>query len=353
MKPTYKANLFALILILIQFLGGRFIAPVLVSFGLNLPQFMVATQLLFLFVPVIIYFIITGENVKSTLSLKRLSGKDTFRVVLIALFSQPVAWFLSYATGLFFPNKVAEVFDIISGYPYLLLLFIMAVVPAVFEEITIRGIVLSGYRKKSLFEASIFTGLIFGILHLNAQQFLYTAALGALFAYLVRITGSIYSSVLAHFLFNGFQVTLSKITNAASKKMNLEMNSAQNDLTAIPWSMKLGSLAMLAVLALVFLFFIVITLKRMKRDKALRQTLEVDNLYTFKEHKYAYNPEKEGNSIYPEDYSSYDENNNVIPPEEHSNHERKKKSFDNPLNSPFILSIALFIFIMILDNLRF
>lgn len=317
MKPTYKANLFALILILTQILGSKFIAPVIASLGLSFTVLMVVIQFLFLFVPTVIYFIVTKENFVDTLRLKKLPLKDILMVMVIALFCQPVAWFLSYTSGLFFPNKVAEVFKVISGLPYLLLLFVMAVVPAVFEEITIRGIVLRGYKDKSILTAGLFTGLIFGMLHLNAQQFLYAAALGVLLAYLVRITGSIYSSMLCHFLFNGFQVTMTKLVQVFATMMNKDMAAAQSSAADIPLAAKLYTFFVLAVLAAVFTTFIVMLIKKMIIST------EVSNL----QEETSDNIARDSQNI---------NNGNFM---------------DNPLNTPLILSMVIFVFVMIMQNL--
>lgn len=325
MKPTYKANLFALMLVLTQILGSKFIAPIIVSLGLSFPVLMVSTQILFLFVPTIIYFIVTKENVVDTLSLKKLPLKDILMVMVIALFCQPVAWFLSYTSGLFFPNKVAEVFKVVSGLPYIVLLFVMAVVPAVFEEITIRGIVLRGYKDKSILTAGLFTGLIFGMLHLNAQQFLYAAALGVLLAYLVRITGSIYSSILCHFLFNGFQVTMSKLMQLFAEMMNKDIAAAQSSAADIPIAAKLYTFFVLAVLAAVFTTFIVMLIKKMRREKGLMLSVESSSL------------EEEKLNYLSRDYENINNDNYM----------------DNPLNAPFILNIVIFVLMMFLQNLSY
>ena len=75
--------------------------------------------------------------------------------------------------------------------PYIILLLLIAVLPAITEEITIRGVVLSGYEDKNIYLAASITGLLFGIMHLDPQQFLYAAVLGFVLALVVRITNSI------------------------------------------------------------------------------------------------------------------------------------------------------------------
>ena len=108
--------------------------------------------------------------------------------------------------------NVGEFVNNIISAPYILLLAVMALLPAISEEITLRGVILSGYNNKNRYVAAAITGLFFGILHLDPQQFLYTAALGFIFALVVRITGSIYSSMIMHFIINGTSVTMLKVT---------------------------------------------------------------------------------------------------------------------------------------------
>ena len=85
--------------------------------------------------------------------------------------------------------------------------------PAITEEITIRGIVLSGYDNKNIYVACIASGLLFGIMHLDPQQFLYATVLGFILALVVRITNSIFASAIIHFIINGTSITMQKIVS--------------------------------------------------------------------------------------------------------------------------------------------
>ena len=42
--------------------------------------------------------------------------------------------------------------------------------PAITEEITIRGVVLAGYDDENIFVSAVVTGLFFGIMHLDGQR---------------------------------------------------------------------------------------------------------------------------------------------------------------------------------------
>ena len=306
MKGTYKANLFALVLIIIQFIGGSFLSSIIAKYVSDLKIILVITQVLFLFVPTLLYFAITKENIKDVLKLRPLSFRDGFTVTIIAILAQPIAWFLSYSTSLFFENEVTVLFNAISGYSYIELLLILALVPAVFEELAIRGIVLSGYKKNSIAIAGLFTGVIFGILHLNPQQLLYTIALGMLFAYLVRITGSIYSSILAHFVFNGFQVTLSKITSGVAAD-----GSGRRELLLADASigMTLMNLIILGIFAVIFTMIILNLLRKLSRNNYTLDENIIEGINEEEVHRYG--------------------------------------SGENPINLPFVTLVIFFVFIMV------
>lgn len=262
MKPIFRSNLFALIIILTQVIGSIILVPILKLIGFNLPILLVSTQVLFLIVPTVIYFSVTRLSIKDTLKFNKITLKEIFLIILIAFLSQPVAAFFSFLSSLFFPNLVAEVFEKIQSIPYVVMLSIMALTPAICEEVTVRGVILSGYEHKSDFKAAMMSGLIFGIFHLNAQQFLYAFALGVLFGYLVRITNSIFSTMLCHFTFNGIQVTLSKVATLFS-------NSAKQAdvLNSMTMSDKLNYLLYLFFVAAIFAAIIYLVVRAIAKGR--------------------------------------------------------------------------------------
>ena len=276
MKRVFRSNLFALILIVGQVFGGRFIIPLLRGLNLSIPQLLIVNQIIFLMIPSLIYFLITGLPIKETLRLNKLKGGEIFKIILIALLSQPVAWFLSFLSSLFFNNDVAEVFKAMQGLSYVSMLVVMALTPAICEEITMRGIVLSGYDNKSNFKAAMMSGLIFGMLHLNGQQFLYAFVLGILFGYLVRITNSIFSTMLCHFTFNGIQVTMQYFLVKVLGKIGASTTAA--DARNIPLSEKLNTLIILLFIAAIFAAIIFVVVKGMYNNRIKRnEAYEINN----------------------------------------------------------------------------
>ena len=176
MNSTLKSNIFAGSLIVIGIFGGLFLSLVLSFLNVPLPGILLLGQIILLLIPTILYFIITKESVKKTLRLNWPGWLTVLFSFLIAIFIQPLMMVLSAITSLFFTNDVADLINQMDAYPTLLMLAIVALTPAICEEITMRGILLSGYDGVDIKKAMLLNGLFFGMLHLNLQQFLYAFA---------------------------------------------------------------------------------------------------------------------------------------------------------------------------------
>jgi uncharacterized protein len=268
MKPVYRSNLFVLLLVILQVVGSVMLG---IIFRDNIEamqiKLLVPVQLIFFIVPSIIYLAVTKLPIKETLRLNKISSGDIGIIIVIVILSQPVGMFFSLITSFFFENTIAGVMDEMATIPYIMQLGIIAVTPAICEEISMRGIVLSGYKKVSNLKAAVMTGILFGIIHLNAQQLLYTIALGILFAYIVIITDSIWASIIAHFIFNGIQVTLSNVIRLTGFGEGQEQG-------AIPLSEKLISAGVFGFLAVVFTILIVLLVMQLQKRNSIKKQCE-------------------------------------------------------------------------------
>jgi len=91
---------------------------------------------------------------------------------------------------------------------------ILALTPALCEEIVFRGVLLGGTRTLEPWRMIALNGLVFGAFHLSFQtviRFLPTAMLGALIAWAVWRTGSLWVGTLMHFLNNATIVVLTSL----------------------------------------------------------------------------------------------------------------------------------------------
>ncbi len=84
----------------------------------------------------------------------------------------------------------------------------IAVLPAICEELLFRGVVLNGLKTKGFWFAIFLSGLMFALMHMSLEQFIYQFFIGIVLGAIVLITNSIIPTILLHF-FNNFIVILS------------------------------------------------------------------------------------------------------------------------------------------------
>ena len=91
-------------------------------------------------------------------------------------------------------------------------LLLVALLPAVAEEVTFRGVVLAGLRRSgSRWVAVVGSALVFGLFHINPYHVVAAAMMGLLLGWVALESGSIVPGVLIHLVNNGAQVLLERI----------------------------------------------------------------------------------------------------------------------------------------------
>lgn len=109
-------------------------------------------------------------------------------------------------------------------------LFLMAVLPALSEEITFRGVLqqlLTAHHRLSPFASRLsphlaiwLTAIIFSAVHMQFYGFVPRMLMGALFGYMFVWTGSLWVPMLMHFVNNGMAVLLYFLANKAGWEMD-------------------------------------------------------------------------------------------------------------------------------------
>ena len=96
----------------------------------------------------------------------------------------------------------------------LLNLIIIALIPAIGEEMTFRGVLQQSLtRRMNPHVAIILSAAIFSFFHFQFYGFLPRMFLGILLGYMFYITGSLWTSILMHFVNNGSAVALYYLGN--------------------------------------------------------------------------------------------------------------------------------------------
>ena len=251
MKKVLRSNTYFLIIILLQL----FLPIHLIFKWFNITDaklmLLISHVVTFIF-PAIIYLIITKQSAKDVLRLNRLYFKDALLIILLAFVCQPIMTFFSLISQFFFENEIGNFVTGIVDSSYIILLLLIAVLPAITEEITIRGVVLSGYEDKNIYLSCAITGLLFGIMHLDPQQFLYAAVLGFVLALVVRITNSIFASALIDFLINGTSITLQKLLSLIPENTSVMEQATEVSLRGLETQEKIFMATFYGMIALAF-----------------------------------------------------------------------------------------------------
>lgn len=166
---------------------------------------LVASQLLFVLVPLLVT-LYTKKSVKDTFKLKPCKLRKLMGGILLGIGT--IGWALiisAIATSIFKESASAAEQGLESYVPgsFVMGLLILAVTPAICEEMFFRGYVFGALENKlKLVTAIMLNAALFGVFHMSLARFFTTAFLGGMIAYLGHKTKSIFPGMLVHFLNN-------------------------------------------------------------------------------------------------------------------------------------------------------
>ncbi|NOZ22711.1 MAG: CPBP family intramembrane metalloprotease [Planctomycetes bacterium] len=205
------AFLFCLCLALFVLVGPLFMSvgktDTLTAEQVKRVQFGILCQQIFLFLlPAILYSALMGFDPRKTFRLKRPALRDLGLSVLIGLTSFVLLTAFAYLQINLFEGmkerlQQSEEFmqRLVSGR-LSVVLFLFAMVPAVCEETVFRGLMLTGFSRRSRRTGILLTGILFAMVH-GIRGFC-IFPLGFVLAYVVLRTGSLFNGMAIHFTHN-------------------------------------------------------------------------------------------------------------------------------------------------------
>jgi len=144
--------------------------------------------------------------------------KTSWKILFAAVFLGAIVFFLNVYVSNFFNTLIgffgykhqsASGSGSTSFLSLVLDLVCTAVLPAICEETLNRGIMLNGSSMLGMKKSVLLTGLLFGLLHMNIEQFFYATLIGFLLGYLCWGCGSIFPCMIVHFMNNALSVFFS------------------------------------------------------------------------------------------------------------------------------------------------
>ncbi len=192
--------------------------------------------------------------------------------VLAAVLLGASVWVLAYELEVFSltENRLVEFVKMFESMkvelgqiPLWIKLICLAVVPAVCEEFTFRGFLLSAFRDKlTAYSAVILTAVLFGLFHvfvrntLMIERLVPSTFMGLLLGWMCLRSGSLFPGILLHALHNGLLMTLAHY-EAVLIKQGWGLDEQQH----LPWNWVLLALVPIAVG-----FAVMLSMKRVKRQ---------------------------------------------------------------------------------------
>ena len=167
---------------------------------------------LFFMIP---YCVSCKSGINRIIGFHRIKVSTAFFIVLFMMLLSPLITLVNAVTMLYTDNTVAEMTPEILNVPFPLMLLLIGVFAPVCEEFVFRGIIFHSYRRTQAgIWPVILSALLFGLMHLNLNQSAYAFVIGLGLALLVDATGSIWSSVLFHVVFNSSEVILMYVADS-------------------------------------------------------------------------------------------------------------------------------------------
>lgn len=209
--PTVaQAFLCAVLLLIVRFFG-QFLLPIAMNWQSLFLQ-TATLQIALIAGPAVLMALLLTRRPAKTLLLQRPSegSSSLFLAALLALAMHPVVSTFSNGIRALYPisdqtlAKLDAMQGLLSDAPSLsTLLILVALLPAVCEELAFRGFILSGLsRMRNKWLAILVSSLFFGIAHQLLQQSITAFAVGMLIGFVAIKTKSIFPCMLYHLIHN-------------------------------------------------------------------------------------------------------------------------------------------------------
>jgi sodium transport system permease protein len=216
------------------------------------------TQLVVVLTPAILMTVMLTRSPATTLLLRRPTWSATLGAALLALLLYPSFNLLHTWVMRIYPlpeGLTEQLQGLESGLSTHLgrALFVLALLPAVCEELAFRGFILSGFRRLGhKWTAIVGTSIFFALTHSVFQQSLLSCVLGVVIGFIAVQTGSLLPAIAFHFVHNSLGLLIKPATEAMSDEshwLHWLLRSTSEEGQLFHWPVIAGSFALaLAVL---------------------------------------------------------------------------------------------------------
>lgn len=157
-----------------------------------------------LVLPTAVYIASSKINLVEFVRLKKISILNVVLVIILSFTVMPFMSLINALSMLVFTNHIGGTIEsMVSQTNFVLCFLAVGIIPSIFEELVYRGVFYNEYRKVNVRKGILLSALLFGLLHMNFNQFFYAFAMGVIFALVIEATDSIVSTMVMHLTING------------------------------------------------------------------------------------------------------------------------------------------------------
>ncbi len=215
--PTaHEAILCGFLLLLIRFFAG-FVAKSPETWSSFVVLNLIG-QVALIATPALLMTIMLTRSPKKTLMLSARRPLAFPAALVLAVALHPLVMLLGSGIEILYPKSEAtrqsldSLMAIVQQAPLWQVLLLMAVLPAICEELAFRGFILSGLRHTGRkWAAIVVSAVFFGVTHVILQQALVTCVVGVVIGYIVIQSGSLLTGMVFHMTHNALFLTAARL----------------------------------------------------------------------------------------------------------------------------------------------
>ena len=214
--PYYLCSRLMFVVFCMQFAVSLVVKKYGDVFEIGLPLdyiYILLTQIVAVAIPCFLLCAIKKAGFKSTFRVRTFKMTDAKKCFALGFFLQPVAIIANIPLQILATNSNSVVAPPQNISDILLMTLFLCVIPSIFEELLLRGMVLTSLRKKGYAFSILVSTVLFVLLHGDIYTIMGHIILGVATAFAVLNTNSVLSGMLVHFSFNFCGVVIDYFTN--------------------------------------------------------------------------------------------------------------------------------------------
>ena len=221
--PTPAESVLCGLLILVCLFFGRLALSGTTFNWTSIVQSTVVIQIGMILAPVLIMATMLTRSVRKALRLNRPDVREVIVAALLAISLHPT--YAAFASMVGAEYKLGEQtiemltqFDaIIGGAPIWSVLLVLALIPAVCEELAFRGFLFAGLQRNGGYvRAILLTSIFFGLSHGVLQQTITASVIGLLLGWLAYRTGGVACTIVFHCVHNSISMLIATHSSRGS-----------------------------------------------------------------------------------------------------------------------------------------